>query len=388
MTEVKFWIRFWMVVTLGILMPLSIVAAKVRQAVPESQGTILWQGFHHKWQNNPHRLSKFGSYFKEISYDEGTDSLLATHRSVFRVGAYDDTGTVKSTGTFVKSGVLGIYHGYVDESCLKVSEEVGDSDSAECREQLDLAALGLSDYDDVTVILRGFQVWPTTYSSGYNTRGFSVRVIPGARTGATYNFTAALSVHPEHSPDRPQLDDKCWEDSHCKKYTYKGRIYYTVIAVKSANGVIIEADPAGTNSYDAYVKMSPYKVPAEASESKRSASIQGAEGFEHGLVAIQGLSWHLGNWSSTAKDGRYIRDIEMNLSHIDYDPNTGQADFLTNMYFSNSGAWPYGFDAKFTMWNTLIQFNDRDFDAAQKAWFTGTVREGGSDFEEKIGYGF
>jgi hypothetical protein len=356
---------------------------------PEPEASLVWQGFHHKWKKNPHRLNRIGSYFRNLSYDEESDTLTGEHRSIFRVGAYNDTGSVKSTGTFFRSGVLGVYEGYVDESCLHVSGDVGKSASVKCAQTVDLAEAGLKGYDQVTVILRGFQLTATSYSSGYNTRGFSVRAIPGELKNDSYEFDVAFSVHPEHSPDRPQLDDACWEDDHCKRYRYEARIYYTLIGVNNGDGALIEPNAQdGTNFYEQKIAMSPNKVPEQAPEYMRAARIEGESGFAHGIVAIQGFSWHLSDWSQIWSEGRYIRDLAMNVTDIDYDADRGRADFMTNMYFSNSGALPLGFDATFKMWNTLVQFDDADFARSDKTWFSGTISSGGSDDVEPVGYAF
>lgn len=365
----------------------AVVAQEEPAAVP--QGALIWQGFHHKWEDKPHRVSKFGSYFRHIDYDETKDEVSGEYRGVFRVGAYKDAGQVKATGTFVRSGALGFYNDYVDESCLKLSGDVGSQKSVTCPVNIDLEAAGLADYENISVILRGFRLSATSYSSGYNTRGFAVRVIPGARHGDDYDFNAWLSLHPAHAPDRPQLDDKCWEDEHCKKYRYEGRIYYTVVGVaRNAGAIIDETNSDGTNYYEQKIKMSPNKTPERAPDYMRSAHIEGESGFAHGLVAIQGFSWHLAHWSDWYADGRYLRDLEMAIKNIDYDPERGAADFMTDMYFSNSGVIPWGFDVTFKMWNALIQFDDKAFEASPKTWFDGHISSGGSEYLEEISFGF
>lgn len=351
--------------------------------------TILWQGFHHEWDKTPHRLNRLGSYFRYIEYDAHDQEVYGEHRSTFKVGAYNDTGIVKTTGTFVKSSALGFHHGYIDFNDLKVRENVGKSGSAKHRVAIDLKEIGFDQYDEITVILRGFRIRSTSYDAGYNTRGFAIRVIPVNQFHDEYVFDGKFYVHPEHAPDRPQLDDSCKKDDHCKRYTYKAKIYYTLIGVKNQDGLITEPNKDnGTNAYSQYIKMAPYYFPNEASKNARSAAIYGEPGFDHGLVAIQGFYWHLDSWKKTKKDGRYIRDIEFNISHIDYNKHSGEANFLTNMYFTNTGMWPYGYDVNFKMWNTLIQFNDPHFDKSKKTWLKGSIYKGDYDFVEEVGYEF
>ncbi|MBU0506885.1 hypothetical protein KJ708_12930 [bacterium] len=356
------------------------------------EGTILWHGFQHAWDKTPHRLNKFGSYFRSIDYEPNDDltggMLTAERRSIFKVGAYDDEGDVKIKGQILKTSVLGIYHDYLDEDCLQVSGDVGDSDSVTCEVSLDLEEIGFEDYDNITVVLRGFQLWSSSYDMGYNSRGFAVRVIPVAQTEQAYTFDAYFYVYPEHSPDRPMWDDDCNDGNHCESYKYEARIYYTVIGVREQDGHVVAASSLGTNSYSQEITMYPFKTPPLASTSLRQAEIQGEPGFEHGIVGIQGFKWKLNSWSSTSDDGRYIRDLRSYITSVDYSSQTGAVDFYTTMYFSNESAWPYGFDVDFTMWNTLIQFNDAQFKKTNPSWYSCTLEKGDTSCTEDVEHEF
>jgi hypothetical protein len=356
------------------------------------EGTILWHGFRHAWDKNPHRLNKFGSYFRKVSYEADEEYpggvLTAERRSIFKVGAYDDEGEVKIKGHILKTSVLGIYHDYLDEDCLKVSDDVGDSDSVTCEVSLDLEEIGFENYDSITVVLRGFQLWSSSYDMGYNTRGFAIRVIPGAHTEQAYSFDAYFYVHPEHSPDRPMWDDDCNDGNHCEAYQYEARIYYAVIGVREQDGHLVDAASSGTNSYYQEVTMYPFKTPSLASTSLRKAEMQGEPGFDHGLVGIQGFKWKLNSWSSTSNDGRYIRDLRSYITSVDYNSQVGSVDFYTTMYFSNKSAWPYGFDVDFTMWNALIQFNDEQFKQTNPSWYDCTLEKGDTSCTKDVEHEF
>ncbi len=348
------------------------------------EGTILWSGFRHTWDDHPHRLSQLGSAFKSIDYHEGSSTVGARHSARFRVGAVNDTGYVRSKGQYVKSAALGFHHGSVTSSCLETGGRVGEEAVVRCHRSIDLGAIDF-DYDQVTVVLRGFEVHSTSYDTGYNTRGFTVRVIPDGREGDRYYFDALFKVHPEHSPDRPLIDDRCGNGSHCQYYSYRAKIYYTLVGVNDDDGNIEES---GYNSYGQYVRMSPFKIPSLASSSSRWDSIQGEPDFRRALVAMQGFSWHLGAWGRTRKDGRYIRDLRFDISSLDYDRASGQARFKTNMYFHNSGAWPYGFNANYKMWTTLIQVDDPHFKKTSRRWFSGEIGRGGTTFSEDVDHTF
>lgn len=269
----------------------------------EAEGTIIWNGFHHIWKKTPHRLNKFGSYFRNIEYDDGYNELVGERRSLFKVGAFNDTGTVKIKGQFIKSSYLGIHEGYVKENCLKVSGKMGQSATVRCHKSINLAKIGFEEFDQVTVILRGFQLTEISYSSGFNTRGFAIRVIPIDHNAETFDFDVLLSVHPEHAPDRPlpswlPLGDDCGK---CDSYTYAGRIYYTVIGISNENGNLIDARAKGTNFYSQYVKMFPNKTPSYANTELMETVIVGLPGYDHGIIALQGFKWQLKSWKKNKK---------------------------------------------------------------------------------------
>lgn len=357
---------------------------------PSTQGSILWQGFSQKWQNTPHRLSQLGSYFSDVKSKSTATNVVvsAQHKNLFRVGAYNDTGHVKTKGQFLSSSALEIYHGATEHECLEVSGPLGKKSVANCEISLPLSSLGFENLDQVSVVLRGFRIKSKSYTAGYNTRGFSIRLIPVRKTANDYTFRARFAILPEHAPDRPFWDDGCSQGNHCKKYRYQAKVFYTLVGVKADQGHITENPDSPTNTYGQHVVMQPGKNPEMASVPMRQTHIMGVPDHEHGLVGIQGFSWFLDDWNRTKKDGRYIRELKMDLSHVEYDPQSGEARFRTNMHFDNQGDWPYGYKVSYKMWNTLIQFNDPKGQVTEAFPFEGQLERGESALEEDVFYRF
>lgn len=353
-------------------------------------GAVLWQGFRHKWDDNPHRLSQLGSYFSDVNFEVSSwgESITANHKSELRTGAFNDSASIYSKGQFLKSSVLGIHHGNVKPDCLTVRGKVGEKSTVSCEQEISLSDIGFENYDQVSVILRGFRLWSPSYKTGYNTRGFSIRLIPIKKTATGYVFKARFSIHPEHSPDRPLWGDRCSSGSHCSRYKYQAKIYYTLVGVKNSDGNIAEDSKSPTNSYGQHVVMSPGRNPAYASTYARKTNIHGKSGFEEGVVGIQGFEWFLDEWHRTRKDGRYIRELSMDLSNVEYNPQSGITRFRTNMHFDNQGGWPYGYDVTYRMWNTLIQFDDADSAITPTYRFDAELSSGESLFQEEVQYRF
>lgn len=374
--------------SLGVI--LTLVPSQVYAQEQATQGSILWQGFAQKWQNNPHRLSQLGSYFSDVEYSSTSTGAVvaAKHKNLFRVGAYNDTAHVKTKGQFFSSSALEIYHGATEPECLEVKGEIGKKAVAYCEITLPLSSLGFKNPDQMTVIMRGFRIKSKSYATGYNTRGFSIRLIPGRKTANSYTFRARFAIHPEHAPDRPFWDDGCSQGNHCQQYHYGAKVFYTLVGVKTGQGHITENPDSPTNTYGQHVVMQPGKNPEMASAHMRQSYLNGAPDHTHGVVGIQGFSWFLDDWNRTKKDGRYIRELKMDLSHVEYDPQSGQARFRTNMHFDNQGAWPYGYKVNYKMWNTLIQFNDPEGQVTEAFPFEGQLERGESVLEEAVFYRF
>ncbi|MBX7149746.1 hypothetical protein K1X76_11795 [bacterium] len=339
----------------------------------ETHATSVWLGFNHQWEKEPHRLSRLGSY---LSKNELTDrKIVSQQNSVFRVGAFEDTGMVDMKARFVRSKDLKFYHGSISGKCLTVSGNMGELHSKSCQQTLDLDAIGMGDVDHVDVILRGFNVTAESYERGYNTMGFGVFLSMNNNV-----VKGTFKIKPQHEPLRPMADDGCNQDNHCTYYTYSTRIYYTVIGYNDGDAQITH----GYNAYNEVVKMMPNKAAPYPSATKRAQIIEGDSGFPHGLVAMRGFEFFLDEWKATAKDGRYIREIEFNIDDVDYNAGSGIADFNTNMYFSNEGVWPYGFDATYKMWTSLIQFGKNDCELSESDWHSGELGEGEIEFKQNI----
>lgn len=357
-------------------------------------GTTIWQGFDHSWKKTSHRLNRFGSYVRGVNFDSNYPDLggivSGERRYIFKVGAYNDEGTVKQRRRYIKTSALRFYHDAVSSEDLVASGKLGELKRVSHVVEVDLEELGFSADSIVTPILRGFQLKSESYDAGYNTRGFAIRLIPLEKVGSLYRFEARFFIHPEHAPDRPlaswlPLGDDCGD---CDTYKYSAKVYYTLVVADAEDANFVEPQDGPTNEYSQYVKMSPGKKPSLKSYEDREVKINGYSGFEKGFVAIQGFHWHLRDWDKSKKDGRYIRQLQMHLGHQSYDRYSGDMTFTTNMYFSNQSMVPKGFDAKFMMWATLIQFNDPQYEASDSSWTSRKVSVGETAVTVPFEYGF
>lgn len=321
-------------------------------------GTVLWHGFSYRWDKTAHRLNHLGSAFTAIELIKEDLSVAADWHAWFKVGAYDDTGYVGTRGQSVVSSVLKFHHRSVLNECLIIQGRIGSAYERRCPVVINTRSLGIDDEHQVSVVLRGFNLEEMSYEAGFNTRGFSIRLVPRGRQNGMYLFDVVFKIHPEHAPDRPMpswlpLGDDCGD---CDQFSYQARIFYTIVSVDPANGLITDAKAYGSNRIRQLVKK--VKKHEMAPEEDRLICVDGETGFEHALVALQGFGFELRDWSGTRKDGRYLRELTFDVSDAVYLRNHGDLDFITDMFFTNKAAVSYGFDITQIMWNALIQFND------------------------------
>jgi hypothetical protein len=387
----------------------------------------LWQGFLHRWMKRPHRLSEEASSLRNVVYDRRIDAVTYESASSFRVGAYADVGEVAVNSAVFKGDGLSFHYGTVGEERLRVTGRVGEEKIVRVHERVDLAQAGLADSDRVSVVLNGFSLRCLNYAGGYNTRGYGVRVVPvGIKDGA-FEFDVEFRIHPEHAPDRPQPDDYyvgapskdgtypmlsigghvaaylrwifapigkltgLWSaavpDDHLERYEYAARVDYAVIGAVSGKAAMTDAAERPTNSYPQKADLGLFhrRIPPVEGAVKKS-SVLGEPGFAHGVAAIQGFTWHLEGWDPTKKDGRYIRTLELRLENVEYDQASGRADFQTLMGFSNESPFPSGFDARYAMWVSLIQFGDAEQSEPLALRHTGHLENEEARYRETVNH--
>jgi len=303
----------------------------------------LWNGMSVSWKRLPHRLNQLGSWLG--SYGDSRAGSIMAH-SAFSVGEYPDAGAARVQATVVESDLLGFYHGRTAAPLL-VNGLVGERKAVHAVQRIPLKNVGMADYDRFAVVLRGFDLSCHSYHAGLNTRGFGIRILPGARVGDHLVFDIAFGIHPEHCPERAPQDH----------FVYSSNIYYTVIGAPNDGSNFVEAHGNPTHRFSQRVPSAIFRRPPLDYQPRGVATIQGRPGFAHHVLGMQGFSWFLRDWSGNKRDGRYLRDFMTMLEARDYDPKTGVAESMARMHFSNHGAVAFGFLADFRMWATMVQFN-------------------------------
>lgn len=347
----------------------------------------IWQGFSLRWDQHPHRISRFGSLWRPL--EESTAGLQAEQVTDFGIGIVEDKGEVMIRGQYVQSARLGFAHG---SQHLTLNGTVGQAQHVRVREEVDLAARRLDAYDHIVPILRGFHLHSESYDKGYNTRGFWVALSPREiqRGGRIYSFDVQAGIHPEHAPDRPLppwffgLGDR-FTGTEASHYSYPFEIFYTLVGYNEGGA----HSAALSNRYRQTVRMAFFKnlglVDARTRTLATSQLMPATTDGWHLFPALQGFLWRLEPWRPTRKDGRYLRELLIDVGRCDYDRARARAELSTDMLFDNQGAWPFGYTARYQMGLSLIQFHDPKAVVSQSRTFKeaiisqqGTITKGRS----------
>jgi hypothetical protein len=349
---------------------------------------IIWQGFDHYWQLEPHRLNRFGSYIdletsdadrtgqgnyiSEMAIGRAPPDICHAHTMIHRVGT-STTRRIDGEVTLEASGQLG--------ERVEVAGDV-------IRHPLP------GENVTATVVMRGFALHSTSFSHGFQTRGFGFlldEIEQRAEDGSAYlSFRPRAFIHPDRSPDPFTDPDRfVWrimpfpaelEPHNPGSYTYQMTLYYSVI--------YDAADCVALTSCDV-----DEEVRSNIRQVSEPVTIVGTtdDVYETASLGIRGFGWELLDWPRTRYNGRYLRRLKFIIDGMLYEQAAGRMSFHPKMAFTNFGGrqgrervrwWlrllrnhersrrqrfraaaralrgSTGFHAKFTMNTTLLQFQE------------------------------
>jgi hypothetical protein len=295
---------------------------------------VIWQGFDHYWQLEPHRLNRFGSYIdleasdadrtgqgnyiSEMAIGRAPPDICHAHTMIDRAGT-PTTRRIDGEVMLEASGQLG--------ERTEVAGEV-------IRQPLP--------HKDVTatVIMRGFALRSANFPHGFQTRGFGFlldEIEQGAENGDAYlSFRPRAFIFPDRSPDPFTDPDRfVWrimpfpeglEPRHPGNYTYQLTLYYSVIY-----------DDAGC------MALTPCDVESEVRSNVRQASKQATvtgatdDVYSTASLGIRGFRWELFDWPKTRYSGRYLRKLKFVIDGMLYEQTAGRMTFHPKMEFTNFG---------------------------------------------------
>lgn len=332
------------------------------QCIRETDGTWLWQGFHHEWTDTSHRFRDLHSEFYDIEYDfdaeTGKSNLSGEFRGSQPVGTCEDELRFRSRKKGIVTAVADFEYGTLGPVTIRgnVDEWVEETFSME-------VPLGkLARYgDNVAIFMRGFEFEEVGSASdggtgAYPIRGLGLKVSGMAISGDTMGLTLTVALHPAAKP----LNTSPTPDPWAYEVTY----YYTL-----AGGEPDEFSFAtGHGDYHGpHINADSGECPnAAAPDRQLTIQGEGKQKYNEGVVAFRGFFFKINDDTSGLSGaplqypGRLIRAIEATVAGQSCDWSSGEATITQNLYFCNHSVAQHAVNTYYHGFYTLLQFDDPD----------------------------
>lgn len=289
---------------------------RVSQNPAAMDETLLLNGFRMKYRDNAHRVKLMEASVDGITYDTKSGEISGTANVAFEGGGWSrglDGFNYELGFRPLKSRKAKFSHG--SESLLL------EGGRGKVTATLDLEPLGLAEYANVTVALRGFLIdTGEEYPDGCNIKGIAVHLTPVGRTGRTFEMDITVELKAGEVAFRPDPG---------YYYTARAEIFYTLIGTDEGSF---------TRAGSHYMLLNREHAP------RRVRKVYTNVGAGPGIVvpAIQGFEYDI----HTTK-ARYLREIALSLDEPAFDALTGEASVLCTGYLSNDGTFPGALDVRF-----------------------------------------
>lgn len=295
---------------------------------------IIWQGFDHYWQLEPHRLNRFGSHI-----DLDSSDVDRTHQGIYvcemAIGRMPpDTchalAMIHRAGTATTKRIDG-------EVTLEASGQLGEpAEVAGDTIRQPLAGENVT----ATVVIRGFSLHCVNFGHGFQTRGFGLlldEIEQKSANGRAYlNFRPRVFIFPDRSPD-PFTDAEriiwhitpfppAFEPHNPGRYTYRLTLYYSVIIDEVGCMALTPCDVTNEIKSNLRHFSKPVTVAGDNDRIYATASL-----------GIRGFRWELLDWPRTRYNGRYLRRLKFVIDGMLYEQATGRMTFHPKTEFTNFG---------------------------------------------------
>ena len=267
--------------------------------------TSIWHGLSHKWKNHPHRMGDFANYIKDKSVKDKAAgiTITSTVHGGFKPGQDGDTGNIKVLYEPVHHPKIGIKRGYwvekfIDNPDLDRKDDRSVFTTTEHRSvDLDTADLNNGNFDNYSVVLRGFDINMTNTKTGetgyvWPTK-FEIKILSTTISPDRSKMDCEIRIELSRE-DSPDVFKKSVKD----RIEYNLKIFFTVVGGDSVDfqeGSKIDFS-AFNNDFEGGVTIRNKKTQCHPSVTKS-------------VTGITGLSFSI--TSDKDKDGRYIQYYEM-----------------------------------------------------------------------------
>jgi hypothetical protein len=281
-------------------------APVARKTTAELKNTSsIWHGLSHKWENHPHRMSDFANYIKDKSVEDDASgkTLTSTVNGGFKPGQDGDTGNIKVFYEPVHHPDIGVKRGYwvekfTDNPDLGRKDDRSVFTSTEFRSiNLDTADLNHGNFDNYSVVLRGFDIDMTNTSTGKTgyvwPTEFEIKILSASISSDRSKLDCNIRIKLSRE-DSPDVLKKSVKD----RIEYNLKVFFTVIGGNSA-----------AFQESSKIDFSAFNNDFEGGATFRNKKTQCHPSVTKSVTGITGLSFSIA--SDKDKDGRYIQYYEM-----------------------------------------------------------------------------
>lgn len=299
----------------------------------------IWQGFDHYWQRESHRVNRFANY---LTFDGPDPQGRGTHHSAMSIGSFPpDICHIHTMIHAIDLPDGGYINGHV--SAL-AGNQLGQ------RAEVTGAPVShtLVGEQTAAVILRGFEVHCFNFEHGFHTRGFGFLIQDVTQTvadGQTHvTFVPRFTMFAESSPDPFTDPDRLiWrvlpfpermEPHSPASYAYRMTLHYSLIYAPAGRLNFMPSDPPVRLRYFKGASLAHARV-------RHEMAGQGGNQYQQATVGLGGFQWELLP-RDTRFDGRYLRELQVMLEEMSYEPESGYFSHTARMWFTNSGGRGHG----------------------------------------------
>jgi len=325
--------------------------------IREEDGTWIWCGFHHEWNQNAHRFNDLDSWYTEIEYDfnpkTGRSELTGSVRGEQTIPASDKLNyyTIKRG---IKTGVAEFRYGSIEATISGAVDEYVEKVLPQ-----EISLDGLEKYDNVTIFMSGFMFEEDapqleSEKGPYPIRGFGLNISDIQRLGSVIKFNYTVMLHPAPQPMWPKPTPDPWR--------YRITYCYTLVGGNDGELNFTYADKYYRGEY---VASGTRDCPSPP-DKVRETTIEGYKGYNDGVVSFRGFFIKINQDTSDLQGsglkypGRLMRTVDVAIPWQGYSSQTGTAFFTPNIYFCNKDTIQNGMNTEYEGFFTLLQFQDPD----------------------------
>ncbi|MEZ5004103.1 MAG: hypothetical protein R2730_13820 [Chitinophagales bacterium] len=323
-----------------LLVILLFVSACHKSDVTPTSSAIIWQGFHHVWEYN-HRVNRMGDWLTDIGYSNGY-SANAYHSAASGIGPDKCEYISFLTGVQTYQDIY--FKSIGQEIILSGEEETIDSQLITL--QLDFP---LVNDPQAIVLLNGFDMYARPAGSegligdGDADKLFNFSILPQSPLVINTADQTTVSFDVLVTLGGACASPECSSGASYDFFDYLVTTNFQVIL--ASNSLIHSVSKTLENAYEWQRPINNTSHVGEIYPADfiiRNSEIQGEAGFDNAFLGIKGFQFQtekgFGGFNGQSFEYPHMQTFNLAVQPIQYDSNSGQLTFDTDLFFKNWAA--------------------------------------------------